>query len=69
MDSVKKKGGSLSREDKKVLDAVEEAGSLYERYLELTRFTASLSTLSRAAPEPAAPNWDSPLTLVVGHSL
>lgn len=41
----------LTKEDREVLDALENAGKLYERYLELSRIT----DLTPDEPEPEPP--------------
>jgi len=46
----------LTKEDREVLDALENAGKLYERYLELSRITDL--TPDEPEPEPPpSPSW------------
>ena len=45
----------LTKEDREVLDALENAGKLYERYLELSRITDLTPDKRDKAPGPPPP--------------
>lgn len=46
----------LTKEDREVLDALEEAGKLYDRYLELSRI-ADLTPDEPEPEPPPSPSW------------
>lgn len=46
----------LTKEDREVLDALENAGKLYDRYLELSRIADLTPDETEKAPGPPPPN-------------
>lgn len=63
MSARKDEGKTLSRDDRRALDLLEDAQRQYERYRELHDVAAVVN--SQESPEPPVPNWHSPLTLVL----
>lgn len=64
MPTGKDKGKTLSHDDRRTLELLEDAQRQYERYRELHDI-ATVVDSSQESLEPPVPNWHSPLTLVL----
>lgn len=64
MPTGKDNGKTLSYDDRRTLELLEDAQRQYERYRELHDI-ATVVNSSQESPEPPVPNWHSPLTLVL----